>query len=45
MGFENFADFIDMGGHGLYVWLSYAIALGVDGYKSYGAAAYQKTDS
>lgn len=31
MGFENFADFIDMGGHGLYVWLSYAIALGVIG--------------
>ncbi|UTW02733.1 heme exporter protein CcmD [Amphritea atlantica] len=27
MSFESFADFIDMGGHGLYVWLSYAIAL------------------
>ncbi len=29
MSFESFAEFIDMGGHGLYVWLSYAIALGV----------------
>ncbi|SER07117.1 heme exporter protein D [Amphritea atlantica] len=27
MSFESFAEFIDMGGHGLYVWLSYAIAL------------------
>ncbi|MBR9868170.1 heme exporter protein CcmD [uncultured Amphritea sp.] len=27
MSFESFADFIDMGGHGLYVWMSYAIAL------------------
>ncbi|WP_428035229.1 heme exporter protein CcmD [Amphritea sp.] len=27
MSFESFAAFIDMGGHGLYVWLSYAIAL------------------
>jgi len=27
LSFESFADFIDMGGHGLYVWLSYAIAL------------------
>ncbi|GGK73075.1 heme exporter protein CcmD [Amphritea balenae] len=27
MSFETFAEFIDMGGHGLYVWLSYAIAL------------------
>ncbi|RTE66821.1 heme exporter protein CcmD [Amphritea opalescens] len=29
MSFESFAEFIDMGGHGLYVWLSYAIALAV----------------
>lgn len=29
MSFESFADFIDMGGHGLYVWLSYAIAVAV----------------
>lgn len=29
MSFETFADFIAMGGHGLYVWLSYAIALAV----------------
>jgi len=27
VSFESFADFIDMGGHGLYVWMSYAIAL------------------
>ncbi len=27
MGFESFTDFLAMGGHGLYVWLSYAIAL------------------
>jgi heme exporter protein D len=25
--FENMADFIAMGGHGLYVWLAYGIAL------------------
>ncbi|MDO6564017.1 heme exporter protein CcmD [Amphritea sp. 1_MG-2023] len=29
MNFESFAEFIDMGGHGLYVWLSYGIALAV----------------
>ena len=23
MAFETFADFLNMGGHGLYVWLSY----------------------
>ena len=28
MYFESFADFIDMGGHGFYVWLCYAIVLG-----------------
>lgn len=27
MNFESFSDFIAMGGHGFYVWLSYAIAL------------------
>ncbi|MAY42183.1 MULTISPECIES: heme exporter protein CcmD [unclassified Neptuniibacter] len=27
MSFESFSDFIAMGGHGFYVWLSYAIAL------------------
>jgi len=27
LNFESFDAFIDMGGHGLYVWLSYAIAL------------------
>ena len=26
MSFESFADFIAMGGHGLYVWLSYSAA-------------------
>lgn len=29
MSFESFSEFIAMGGHGLYVWLSYAIALAV----------------
>jgi len=29
VSFESFADFLAMGGHGLYVWLSYAIALAV----------------
>ncbi|MDO6515574.1 MULTISPECIES: heme exporter protein CcmD [unclassified Neptuniibacter] len=27
MNFDSFSDFIAMGGHGFYVWLSYAIAL------------------
>jgi len=27
MAFESFADFIDMGGHGLFVWLSYALGI------------------
>ncbi len=27
MSFDNFSDFLAMGGHGLYVWLSYGIAL------------------
>ncbi|MEJ2043212.1 MAG: heme exporter protein CcmD [Reinekea sp.] len=26
MAFESVADFLAMGGHGLYVWLSYGIA-------------------
>ena len=26
MAFEDFASFIAMGGHGLYVWTSYAVA-------------------
>jgi heme exporter protein D len=26
MQFDSFADFIDMGGHGLYVWLAYGTA-------------------
>ena len=29
MFFDSFADFIAMGGHGLYVWLAYAIALSI----------------
>ncbi|TCS41420.1 heme exporter protein CcmD [Reinekea marinisedimentorum] len=32
MPFENISEFIAMGGHGLYVWLSYAIAAVVIGY-------------
>lgn len=27
MSFENFDSFISMGGHGLYVWLSYSAGL------------------
>ena len=27
MSFDNFSDFLAMGGHGLYVWSSYAIGL------------------
>jgi heme exporter protein D len=27
VNFDSFSDFIAMGGHGFYVWLSYAIAL------------------
>ncbi|WP_250657691.1 heme exporter protein CcmD [Alkalimarinus coralli] len=27
MNFENFSDFLAMGGHGLYVWLSYGVAM------------------
>lgn len=27
MFFDSFAAFIEMGGHGLYVWLAYSIAL------------------
>ncbi|MFC6669748.1 heme exporter protein CcmD [Marinobacterium aestuariivivens] len=27
MKFDNLADFLAMGGHGLYVWLAYGIAL------------------
>ena len=27
--FATFADFIEMGNHGLYVWLSYGIGLGI----------------
>lgn len=29
MSFETFGDFLAMDGHGLYVWLSYGIALAV----------------
>ena len=27
MAFNSFADFLNMGGHGLYVWLSYGLGL------------------
>ncbi len=27
MSFESFSDFLHMGGHALYVWLSYAVGL------------------
>ncbi len=27
MYFQSFKEFIDMGGHGFYVWLSYAVVL------------------
>ncbi len=29
MNFENLSDFLAMGGHGLYVWLSYGVGLAV----------------
>ncbi|KDE40596.1 MAG: heme exporter protein CcmD [Nitrincola lacisaponensis] len=29
MSFDSFSDFIAMGGHGLYVWSSYALGLAV----------------
>jgi len=29
MSFDSFADFIAMGGHGLFVWSAYAITLAV----------------
>ncbi|MCJ8298261.1 MAG: heme exporter protein CcmD [Pseudomonadales bacterium] len=29
MQFSTWIEFIEMGGHGLYVWLSFAIAIGV----------------
>ncbi len=27
MSFDSFSEFLSMGGHGLYVWLSYALGL------------------
>jgi heme exporter protein D len=27
VSFDSFSDFLAMGGHGLYVWLSYGIAI------------------
>lgn len=27
--FASFSDFLNMGGHALYVWLSYALTLGI----------------
>ncbi len=27
MSFDSFSEFLAMGGHGLYVWLSYALGL------------------
>jgi heme exporter protein D len=29
MNFDSLGEFVAMGGHGFYVWLSYALALGV----------------
>lgn len=29
MAFESFTDFVAMGGHGLFVWLAYAIGIAV----------------
>jgi heme exporter protein D len=29
VSFETFGDFLTMGGHGLYVWLSYGLTLAV----------------
>ncbi len=27
--FESFSEFLNMGGHGLYVWLSYALGIAI----------------
>jgi heme exporter protein D len=32
MNFDSFQAFLEMGGHGAYVWWSYAAGLGVLGY-------------
>lgn len=40
--FESFAAFIDMGGHGLYVWLCYAIGLAVITYNIVSASLVRK---
>ena len=32
MSFDSFSAFVDMGGHGLYVWSAYAITVVVLGY-------------
>ena len=29
MQFESFSEFLNMGGHGLYVWLSYALGIAI----------------
>ena len=29
MYFDSFSELLDMGGHGLYVWICYAIALAI----------------
>ena len=35
--FSSFADFLQMGTHGLYVWLSYGIALAIFIYNIFSA--------
>lgn len=46
MYFHSFKEFIDMGGHGFYVWLSYAVVLvalmAYFVYSKQSAKSYQK---
>ena len=40
--FETFADFLQMGKHGLYVWLSYGLALLIFGYNIVSVALFKR---
>jgi heme exporter protein D len=43
MSFATLGDFIDMGGHGLYVWVSWGIALLVIAWNVIAPIARRKT--
>ena len=40
--FESLQAFLEMGGHGFYVWLSYGIGLAVLGYNIFSSYAVRK---